>query len=156
VTTSARSSFPDRHRYRPGTLAAVRVPASVYETMIRHAESAAPEEACGLVAADSDGQATLAYCLTNQDASPLSYTLDPAEHIKALHDAESRGWHLAAVFHSHPNGPAVPSATDVAKALEPDWLYVIVGLGRAGRTAVRGFRIVDGVVTEEPIIVEAA
>ena len=156
MTTSARSSSPDIQRHRTGTLSAVEVPATVYEAMIRHSESAAPSEACGLVAAGPDGRATMAYCLTNTDASPVAYTLDPSEHIRALHHAESKGWHLAAVFHSHPNGPAVPSATDVAKALEPEWLYVIVGLAGPDRPTVRGFRIVDGVVTEEPIVLEAA
>ncbi|MBU1865057.1 MAG: M67 family metallopeptidase [Actinobacteria bacterium] len=134
----------------------MEVPAAVYEEMIRHARSAVPAEACGLLAAGPDGKATRAYCLTNLDASPVAYTVDPSEHIGALHDAEGHGWHLAAVFHSHPAGPPVPSATDVAKALEPAWLYVIIGLALPDRPSVRGFRIVDGVVTEEPIAVEAA
>ena len=154
MTRSARSSSPDRQRQWPGTLSAVEVPATVYEAMIRHARSNAPIEACGLVAVGPDGRATLAYCMTNLDASPVAYTLDPSEHIEALHHAESNGWHLAAVFHSHPNSPAVPSATDVAKALEPEWLYVIVGLARPDRPSVRGFRIVEGLVTEEPIVLE--
>ncbi len=134
----------------------MEIPATVYQEMIRHARAAAPVEACGLLAAGPDGRATLAYCLANLEASPVSYTVDPAEHIRALHHAESRGLHLAAVFHSHPNGPAVPSGTDVAKALEPEWLYVIIGLAHPDHPSVRGFRIVDGVVTEEPILVEAA
>jgi len=132
------------------------MPLPVYEAIVEHARSAAPDEACGLIAAGPDGRATMAYCLANLDASPVTYTLDPAGHIKALHDAESRGWHLAAVFHSHPAGRAVPSATDIAKALEPDWLYVIVGLAKPDRPSVRGFRIAGGAVTEEPILVEAA
>jgi proteasome lid subunit RPN8/RPN11 len=123
--------------------------------MIGHCRAALPLEACGLLAARPDGRAAGAYCLTNLDASAVAYTLDPSEHVRALYDAESRGWHLAAVFHSHPAGPAVPSPTDVAKALEPEWLYLIVGM--AGREpTVRGFRIVDGAVDEEPIVVEAA
>ena len=134
----------------------MEVSETVYEAMIRHSLSAAPLEACGLVAAGSEERAVMAYCLTNLDASPVSYTLDPSEHIRALHHAERNGWHLAAVFHSHPDGPAVPSATDVAKALEPEWLYFIVGLADLGRPTVRGFWIVDGVVTEEPIVLGAA
>ncbi|MCJ7726226.1 MAG: M67 family metallopeptidase [Acidimicrobiia bacterium] len=132
------------------------MPLPVYEAIVEHSRSALPDEACGLIATGPDGRATMAYCLTNIDASPVAYTLDPADHIRTLHDAERRGWHLAAVFHSHPTGPAVPSATDVAKALEPEWLYVIVGLARPGRPSVRGFRIIGGVVSEEPILVEAA
>lgn len=156
MTRSARSSSPDRQRRRAGTLSPVKILTQVYEDMVGHCRSAVPEEACGLLAADSGGRAVRAYRLTNLDASPVSYTLDPSEHIKALHDAEAQGWHLAAVFHSHPNGPAIPSRTDVAKALEPEWLYIIIGLMEPGGPSVRGFRIVDGKVTEEPIVMEAA
>lgn len=31
-------------------------------------------------------------------------------------------------FHSHPGGPAVPSPRDVEAALDPEWIYLIVGL----------------------------
>jgi len=110
-----------------------------------------------LLAATPGGRATMAYCLTNLDASPVSYTLDPTGHIKALHHAESNGWHLAAVFHSHPAGAAVPSATDVAGALEPEWLYIVIGMAFPGEPSVRGYRIRDGVITEEPLVIlEAA
>jgi proteasome lid subunit RPN8/RPN11 len=123
----------------------------VAEAMLRHAESCAPQEACGLVAVDPSGRATMAYCLTNVDASPSSYTIDPAEHVRALYHAESRGWRLGAVFHSHPSGPAVPSATDVAQALEPEWVYLVVGMAGAPGPRLRGYRIVGGAVTEVPL-----
>ena len=120
-----------------------------------HALWCAPEEACGLLAADASGRVRMAYCLTNLDASPVSYTLDPAEHVGALRHAERRGWHLAAVFHSHPRGAPVPSPTDVARALEPDWVYVVIGLGGSS-PGVRGFRIAGGRVSEEPLTVPEA
>jgi len=49
-----------------------------------------------------------------------------------------------------------PRSPIPSKALEPEWLYFIVGLADLGRPTVRGFWIVDGVVTEEPIVLEAA
>jgi proteasome lid subunit RPN8/RPN11 len=119
--------------------------------MIAHARFADPEEACGLLAADAGGRLRMAYCLTNLDASPTAYTIDPSEHIKALYHADGLGWHLAGVFHSHPAGAAVPSPTDVARALEPDWLYLIIGLRDPGRPEVRAFWIRDGVVVEEAL-----
>ena len=129
------------------------IPAHIYDEMIEHALAAAPEEACGLLAAGPDGRATTAYCIANLDASLVSYTLDPAGHIRALHHADSRGWHLAAVFHSHPAGIAVPSAADVSGALEPEWLHIVIGMAGADGPAVRGFRIRDGVTTEEPLVI---
>lgn len=68
------------------------------------------------------------YPTDNQDASPVSYTVPPQEHYDALVDAESNGWRLGGVFHSHPKGPATMSTTDLDKVTEPDWVYVVVSL----------------------------
>lgn len=117
--------------------------------MVAHSLFCFPEEACGLLAADEQGRWRMAYCLSNADRSPSSYALDPQEHFHALRHAEACGWHLAGVFHSHPAGPAHPSPTDVARALEPDWLYVVVSLSDRDAPEVRGFWIRDGQMVEE-------
>jgi proteasome lid subunit RPN8/RPN11 len=111
--------------------------------MVAHAANCAPDECCGLLAADGHGRIQFAYPLTNIDPSPVSYTIEPDEHFQALRHAESRGWEIAGVFHSHPNSPATPSITDVLTALEPDWVYVI-----AAPRELRAFRIRDREVQE--------
>lgn len=96
--------------------------------MVDHCISELPNEACGLLALD-EGQVVKIYPTANQDRSPHSYTIPPQEHYDALADAESRGWEIGGVFHSHPDGPAEMSPVDRAKALDPTWVYVVVGLG---------------------------
>lgn len=110
-----------------------------------------PAEACGLVAGDEHGL-RMVYCLTNADDSPSSYTIDPAEHFGALRHAERNGWELVGAFHSHPHGPAAPSATDLARAAEPDWLWIVVGRP-IERPELRGYRIRDGLAAEEHLLV---
>ncbi|MEX2419452.1 MAG: M67 family metallopeptidase [Acidimicrobiia bacterium] len=119
--------------------------------IVSHARSVLPEEACGLLAVDSDGCVRHAYCLTNVDRSSSSFTLDPDEHYASLVDAESRGWVLGGSFHSHPRTAAVPSQTDISRALEPDWVYLIVGLADPETPELRGWWIRTGVAVEEPI-----
>ena len=85
------------------------------------------------------------YPTGNEDPSPTSYTVPPQEHYDALMDAESNGWRLAGVFHSHPKGPASMSATDLARITEPDWVYVVVGLD-GDEADITGWR--DGVTVE--------
>lgn len=68
------------------------------------------------------------YPTGNEDLSPVSYTIPPQEHYNALTDAESSGWLLEGVFHSHPRGPAGMSATDLSRVTDPNWLYVVVSL----------------------------
>ena len=126
----------------------IHVPEEIEEVMLSHARDCYPEEACGLLAGHSDGRLTKAYPLTNIAHSPINYVIDPNEHFGALRHAESRGWDLVGVFHSHTHSPAYPSPTDVALAADPDWLYVLVGMEEMHTLSVRGFRIRDHRITE--------
>jgi proteasome lid subunit RPN8/RPN11 len=132
----------------------MEMPAEIQEAIVAHAAFCLPDEACGLLAAGDDGRLRMAYCLSNATPSPSAYTIDPAEHFRCLRHAEAQGWHLAGVFHSHPGGEAYPSPSDVEQALEPDWLYVVVG--PAAEPGVRAFWIRGGTVAEEPLETEAA
>ncbi len=129
------------------------VPAAIYEAMRAHAAFSLPHEACGLLASDADGELRMCYCLTNADRSDSVFTVDPVEHFRALQHAERNGWELSGAFHSHTRSAAVPSETDRRLALEPDWVYFIVGPASEANPAVLGFRIRKGVVTEVPLTV---
>ncbi|MFH1331194.1 MAG: M67 family metallopeptidase [Actinomycetota bacterium] len=129
----------------------MEMPAEIRRAMAAHASSRLPDEACGLLAADTSGRLCMAYCLSNASPSPTTFTLDAGEHFRALRHAEARGWHLAGIFHSHPGGAACPSPTDVAQALEPDWLYVVVGLESPSAPEVRAFWIRGGGIEEEAL-----
>lgn len=105
----------------------VHLPDSLQQQIVDHCVAALPNEGCGLLAMDGDVVVKV-YATGNADASPSSYTVPPQQHFDALADAESRGWRIGGVFHSHPDGPARLSSTDIEQALEPDWVYVVVGL----------------------------
>ena len=128
------------------------IPEQVRNAMIAHARFCYPEEACGLLACDPDGRVRMVYALTNAEHSPVAYTVDPAEHLKAMRHAERNGWELAGVFHSHTHSPAYPSPTDVARAVEPDWVYVLVSIEDEDDPRVRAFRIEGGNIVEEPLV----
>lgn len=96
--------------------------------IVDHCISELPNEGCGLLAFEGD-RVVEVYPTANEDESSRSYTIPPQEHYDALVDAESKGWEIGGVFHSHPDGPAEMSAVDLARALDPDWMYVVVGLG---------------------------
>ncbi len=124
----------------------VEVPVEIIDAMVAHSQFTYPEEACGLVAADESGLLRMVYCLTNSERSQVIYTVDPTEHFRALQHAESQGWALVGAFHSHPQSPPFPSATDLRLAVDPDWLHFIVGL--QADPLVRGFYLRDGVISE--------
>jgi proteasome lid subunit RPN8/RPN11 len=122
------------------------VPAQIAKAIEMHAVFTAPLEACGLLAFDATGSMRMAYCLSNADRSPRRFTVHPAEHFGALRHAERHGWEIAGAFHSHPAAEARPSPTDVAGALDPTWVHLIVGPLDAPR--LRAYRISAGAVEE--------
>jgi [CysO sulfur-carrier protein]-S-L-cysteine hydrolase len=124
----------------------MRIPKAIYEELLEHAREDAPNECCGLIGGE-DGVAKTVYRARNAEASPLRYNLDPQDQFRIMTEMEERGEELAAIYHSHTASPAYPSQTDINLAAYPDALYLIVSLAE-GETDLRGFRIVDGDVTE--------
>lgn len=120
----------------------LKLPPQARQAMLAHAAFCHPDECCGLLAGDGGGLVRFVYALTNAEPSPITYTIDAREHFGALQHAERNGWELIGAFHSHPHGPPRPSATDLARAAEPDWAYVIVSEQR-----LHAFRIVDRIPT---------
>jgi proteasome lid subunit RPN8/RPN11 len=119
----------------------------MHEAMVAHARFCFPEEACGLIAVDRDHSPRMVYATTNVDRSRVRFTVSPTEHFGAIQHAERCGWTIAGSFHSHPDSSAFPSARDIDGALDPSWLYVIIGFSNGGPN-VRGFRIRDSEVAE--------
>lgn len=110
------------------TKPAAHLPDDLRRRIIDHCLAVLPNEGCGLLAV-ADGRVVGVYPTANEDASPTSYTIPPQEHYDALVHAEAKGWRIGGVFHSHPRGPAAMSSVDLDKALDPEWVYVVVGLG---------------------------
>jgi proteasome lid subunit RPN8/RPN11 len=132
-----------------------RLTAVVHAQMVGHSYDCLPEEACGLLAGDPAGdKAAVFYRTTNVAHSAKLYTVDPKEHLLADRDAEAHGMVIVGVFHSHTHTLAYPSPTDVAQAPDPTWHYVIVSLADEA-PVVRSYRIVDGKIAEEPVVLES-
>ena len=124
-----------------------------YVAIVAHARKGLPNEVCGLVAGTLDGdEVELVYPCRNADESPVVYTLDPLDHLRADRDAEKRGLEIIGVYHSHTRTEAYPSPTDVAKAPDPAWHYILVSL-RDYEPVMRSFHIVDGEIKEEKLLV---
>lgn len=65
------------------------------------------------------------------------FEVDPRVLFAAHRYARGAGLAVLGPYHSHPDGSAVPSAMDAARAVEPGeiWLIVAVGAGAAGAAA---------------------
>ena len=138
--------------------ASARLPAALVETIVAHARSEYPNEACGLVIGDrvaADGGTALRFIpARNAAASPYRYEIDSDDLLRltiATDDADEVFW---AIVHSHVRSPAYPSPTDVGLAFYPDALYLLVSLA-APEPALGAFRIVDGTIHPVELVVPA-
>lgn len=122
------------------------VPSEVKAAVLAHSEWAAPSEACGLLAGTDDA-IEMVFCLSNRAASPLRYVIDPREHYGAMRYAERAGWAIVGAWHSHPNGDAMPSQTDVVESAGGSWITMIVGAAANGSN-VRAYRTDENSVKE--------
>lgn len=131
----------------------LRLEHHVYLRILAHCWDSYPEEGCGLLGgAVATGLVSRCYPARNLAASARVYTVDPGDHLRASLDAERAGLELLGAFHSHTHTDPYPSPTDVQQAPDPDWHYVIVSL-RDEAPMLRSFRIVDGKVDEEQVVV---
>jgi proteasome lid subunit RPN8/RPN11 len=129
----------------------VQVSRSIWDELIAHAREDMPNECCGIVAAQ-DGRAVKLFRATNSFASPVRYQIDSRDQFRITEEIDRSGWDLGAIYHSHTRSAAYPSQTDVNEARWwPGVVYVIVSVEDSSAPVVRGFRIDDGQIQEEPI-----
>ena len=122
-------------------MSSVRVRSEVLAAIMAHARRDVPLECCGLLLV-RNGVIDEAMPARNLRQSPATFEVDPADHFAALRKARSSARSVRGVYHSHPRGPSVPSATDRKEMNDPSLLYLIVSL--AEPAGVYAFRWQDG------------
>lgn len=128
----------------------LRIPRSIHDDMIAHALEGSPLEVCGILAGQ-DGAVEALYRVTNSDASATHFSMELKEQFAVVKDLRVRGLKLLAVYHSHPQTAARPSAEDVRLALTPDVSYVIVSLASPDAPVLKSFKIGAGRARREKI-----
>jgi proteasome lid subunit RPN8/RPN11 len=89
--------------------------------------------------------------MVNAARSPTFYEFDSIDLLKLYREMDARDEEPVVIYHSHTATEAYPSRTDIAYASEPGAHYVVVSTREPDAVEFRSFRIVDGVVTEEPV-----
>jgi proteasome lid subunit RPN8/RPN11 len=130
----------------------MRIAKSHWEALVAHARETAPKECCGYLRA-SDWRVDEVFRAENLRDSRYGYELDPRS-LLAANELDDQGFEVA-IYHSHPRSAPEPSQTDINLAHYPHWTYLIVALDGAGDGAqVRAWRIADGHVEEEQLLVD--
>jgi [CysO sulfur-carrier protein]-S-L-cysteine hydrolase len=140
--------------------ASVTLSVDLVQAIVDHARADYPNEACGVIVGDgapADGGEALRWVpMRNEYASPLRYRIHAEDLYPVLvevDDADDKAFW--AIVHSHVRSAAYPSPTDVAQAVFPDALYLLVSL-EADEPALGAFRIVDGTIFPVELLTGAA
>jgi [CysO sulfur-carrier protein]-S-L-cysteine hydrolase len=128
--------------------------ADLVDAVVAHARADHPDEACGVIAgAEGSDRPERHIAMTNAERSPTFYRFDSGEQLRVWREMDDNDEVPVVLYHSHTATEAYPSRTDVSYAAEPDAHYVLVSTRDPDTHELRSYRIVDGVVTEEPVAV---
>jgi proteasome lid subunit RPN8/RPN11 len=132
----------------------LRIDRTLRDAIVAHARRDHPDEACGVVAGPAGSDRPTRFIpMLNAARSPTFYEFDSADLLALYKEMDANDEEPVVVYHSHTATEAYPSRTDIAYASEPNAHYVLVSTRTEDETEFRSFRIVDGVVTEEPVTV---
>lgn len=127
----------------------------IYTKIVDHARADHPDEACGVVAGPArSGRPERFIPMQNAERSPTFYRFDSAEQLRVWREMDDRDEEPVVIYHSHTATEAYPSRTDISYASEPEAHYVLVSTKDEQNAEFRSFRIVDGAVSEETVVIE--
>jgi len=122
-------------------MSVVRLPRSIVNQLLQLAQKSPEEEICGLISRDQRGFKKCYPVVNVADDKKHFFALDPKGQIEAIRNMREQGEELGAIFHSHPDSPALPSLADIEQHEYPGVLYLIISLGKKGVPEMRGYHI---------------
>lgn len=111
----------------------------------RFAEAAYPAECCGLLAgADHSSQEVRITRVVpsdnvSQTSTRDSFEVDPKVRFDLMRALEGTGERIVGHYHSHPDHPAAPSATDLSMLYEPELFWLIASVSNHTTEAIKAF-----------------
>lgn len=124
----------------------IRARRALLDRIRAHARQAYPEECCGLLVGQALATGGVALTAIEPSANVTaaaardSFEIDPGVRIRLMRRLRGSSEAIVGHYHSHPDGPAQPSARDAAAVLEADLLWLIVGVDATGSGEVAAFR----------------
>ena len=136
----------------------VHIPRKLINQILEQAQQSPGKEICGLVSSrysNNSNQPANCYPIANTSTEPgHRYLMDPKQQIDTFRIMRERGEELYAIYHSHPESSASPSAEDLQQASYPEALHIIISLNTTGTLQIKGFRLKAKLATPVDISVE--
>ena len=132
-------------------MSTIIIPRPIVNQLLHLAQRSPEEEVCGLISRDAQGFKTCYPAANVAKDKKRFFELDPKGQIDAMRMMREHGEELAAIYHSHPDAPPLPSLTDVQQHEYPGVLYLIISLNTKGVLEMRGFQIQNHEIRETAI-----
>ncbi len=137
----------------------VRISEHLLECIRRYAAHTYPHECCGFLLGTWKGDELHVEDLHTvenayeETARSRRYLIRPEDYLQTEREASSKGLDIVGTFHSHPDHPARPSATDLAEATFPDFVYLIVSVYTGQVTDLTAWKLRTDRTAFEPITI---
>jgi proteasome lid subunit RPN8/RPN11 len=124
----------------------LKIPQEILQRIHQHGEQAYPEEGAGLLLGELTGgnhQVREILPLANAREAPARhnrYQLSPQDYLQGEQFADSLGYAVLGVFHSHPDHPNRPSEFDRQWAW-PNFSYLITSVSQGKASGSRSWRL---------------
>lgn len=132
----------------------MKISKKIINKIYDHGRKEAPIEACGYLAGINN-EVVNYYPMHNIDQSNEHFTFDPQEQFDVMKKVRTEQLEVLAVYHTHPESPARPSAEDIRLAFDPGIVYVILSL-LEDKKNIKAYKIIKGQVTEKKLIILGA
>jgi proteasome lid subunit RPN8/RPN11 len=122
----------------------LKIPESVYNQLRCHGETTYPNECCGILIghADSPEGSLVTEAISTENAAESArnrYQIAPIDLIRIERNARAQNLAIIGFYHSHPDNPAEPSATDLAEAHWLGYSYLITSVQNGIATDTHSF-----------------
>ena len=117
------------------------LPLTLQRQIIDEALAGKPEEICGIVRGRGRQATALVPSRNVAEERTVNYLVEPSVLMQQF-AFEDEGDSMVAIYHSHPESPAYPSATDAWTAAYPESVYLICSLETL-QPSIRGFELLD-------------
>ncbi len=119
----------------------IKIPITIVNELLTQAQAKPNNEICGLLGA-TKGVVKTCYPISNIAMdTKTQFEMSPQGQISAMKSMRKHNQELFAIYHSHPNTPAIPSDSDIKLNQYPNIFYLIISLDTKGILQLKAYQI---------------
>ena len=132
----------------------ISIPRTLANRLLTLAQLKPDTEVCGLISNNTQNKYQVYPVKNIAENSHNVFEMDPQQQINAFKLIREKQQTLFAIYHSHPDSDAIPSAKDLKDATYKDALNIIISLNTKGVLDMRAYFYKKDKVESVDLIIE--